>query len=172
MVNLFIRRPTTRKKRYISFYLIAMVLIGIDCLFGHGSFESTVSACQEVSSPTDSTEFSTADLEFFESKIRPLLVEHCYECHSGTDSMEAFPGISRRSFARRGYRASYCTGIKRFGESTSKSHRIQKRTPANASFWSAHGPTDWATPRLDCSRSAGPRVVSETDGSRAKLLPV
>src|SRR5690348_13057341 len=22
-----------------------------------------------------------ADLEFFESKVRPILVEHCYECH-------------------------------------------------------------------------------------------
>ena len=26
--------------------------------------------------------FSDADLEFFENKVRPLLVEHCYECHS------------------------------------------------------------------------------------------
>ncbi|TWT78067.1 Planctomycete cytochrome C [Posidoniimonas polymericola] len=25
---------------------------------------------------------SPADLEFFESKVRPLLAEHCYECHS------------------------------------------------------------------------------------------
>ena len=25
---------------------------------------------------------STADIEFFESKIRPVLVKHCYECHS------------------------------------------------------------------------------------------
>lgn len=25
---------------------------------------------------------STSELEFFESKIRPVLVEHCYECHS------------------------------------------------------------------------------------------
>src|SRR5262249_22090341 len=25
---------------------------------------------------------SAADLAFFESKVRPLLVEHCYECHS------------------------------------------------------------------------------------------
>jgi len=24
----------------------------------------------------------TSDLDFFESKIRPLLIEHCYECHS------------------------------------------------------------------------------------------
>jgi hypothetical protein len=25
---------------------------------------------------------ATADLAFFESKIRPLLAEHCYSCHS------------------------------------------------------------------------------------------
>src|SRR5260370_40043915 len=28
------------------------------------------------------TEFSREELEFFEQKIRPLLVERCYECHS------------------------------------------------------------------------------------------
>ena len=27
-------------------------------------------------------EFSEADINFFESKVRPLLVEHCYACHS------------------------------------------------------------------------------------------
>ncbi len=27
-----------------------------------------------------------ADVQFFESKIRPLLVKHCYECHSGESS--------------------------------------------------------------------------------------
>ena len=30
----------------------------------------------------DSPEFSTQDIEFFETRIRPLLVEHCFECHS------------------------------------------------------------------------------------------
>ncbi|MFN9342747.1 MAG: c-type cytochrome domain-containing protein, partial [Planctomycetota bacterium] len=25
--------------------------------------------------------FSAADVEFFEAKIRPILVERCYECH-------------------------------------------------------------------------------------------
>src|ERR1043166_3309684 len=25
---------------------------------------------------------SSADVQFFESKIRPLLVKHCFECHS------------------------------------------------------------------------------------------
>jgi hypothetical protein len=28
------------------------------------------------------SEFSALDLEFFEKKIRPVLVEHCYKCHS------------------------------------------------------------------------------------------
>ena len=26
------------------------------------------------------------DNDWFESKVRPLLVDHCYECHSGTKS--------------------------------------------------------------------------------------
>ncbi len=29
---------------------------------------------------------SARDLEFFESKVRPLLVQHCYECHSSATS--------------------------------------------------------------------------------------
>jgi len=33
--------------------------------------------CDEVASP--------AQLEFFEKKVRPLLVSHCYECHSDKD---------------------------------------------------------------------------------------
>ncbi len=37
----------------------------------------------------DETPFSAADLEFFEKKVRPLLVEHCYECHSSkSDELE------------------------------------------------------------------------------------
>lgn len=41
---------------------------------------------------------SAADLEFFESKIRPLLVEHCHECHSG-DSDPIQAGIRVDSLA-------------------------------------------------------------------------
>ncbi|MDC0218767.1 PSD1 and planctomycete cytochrome C domain-containing protein [Verrucomicrobia bacterium] len=32
--------------------------------------------------PLVAAEFSAVDLEFFEKKIRPVLVEHCYKCHS------------------------------------------------------------------------------------------
>lgn len=31
------------------------------------------------------SDISPADLEFFESRIRPLLVEHCQDCHSGEE---------------------------------------------------------------------------------------
>jgi Protein of unknown function (DUF1553)/Protein of unknown function (DUF1549)/Planctomycete cytochrome C len=31
------------------------------------------------------SKLSSEDLEFFESKVRPLLIDHCYECHSGRE---------------------------------------------------------------------------------------
>ena len=37
-------------------------------------------ACLAVDS---SPGFAAKDLEFFEARVRPLLIEHCYECHSG-----------------------------------------------------------------------------------------
>src|SRR5437868_864138 len=33
-------------------------------------------------SPITAAEPSRADLDFFESRIRPILVNHCYKCHS------------------------------------------------------------------------------------------
>ncbi len=41
-------------------------------------------------------EFSAEDLEFFESKVRPLLVDHCYECH-GPATDEPAGGLSMAS---------------------------------------------------------------------------
>ena len=40
-----------------------------------------------LASPTD-----PASLEFFEKEIRPLLVNHCYECHSA-DTATPFAGL-------------------------------------------------------------------------------
>lgn len=48
--------------------------------------------------------FGPGELEFFESKVRPLLVEHCYECH-GPDVPEPKGGLrlgSRESLLRGG----------------------------------------------------------------------
>lgn len=43
---------------------------------------------------------SAADLEFFEKSVRPLLVQHCYECHSGAKasgglSLDTRDGVMR-----------------------------------------------------------------------------
>ncbi len=35
------------------------------------------------------SEFAPADLEFFERKIRPVLVEHCYTCHNSAGTAES-----------------------------------------------------------------------------------
>src|SRR5262245_705659 len=39
------------------------------------------SASRQQAQP--SPEFSPAQLDFFERKIRPALVQHCYSCHTG-----------------------------------------------------------------------------------------
>lgn len=40
------------------------------------------SATRAFDDPSSDTEPRRADMDFFESKIRPVLVEHCYACHS------------------------------------------------------------------------------------------
>ncbi len=40
--------------------------------------------------------FDAAGLKFFESKIRPLLIQHCYECHS-SDADQFEGGLSVES---------------------------------------------------------------------------
>ncbi len=49
------------------------------CLASLSGFFVLVRAADE---PSPQPEFSAENIEFFESKIRPVLVEECYECHS------------------------------------------------------------------------------------------
>ena len=42
----------------------------------------TVAACLIVASTSVGKETSSGDSDFFERRIRPLLIERCYECHS------------------------------------------------------------------------------------------
>jgi cytochrome c553 len=48
----------------------------------HASREALAEAPVTQSAAAETT-FSDGDLEFFEKKVRPLLADHCYECHSG-----------------------------------------------------------------------------------------
>ncbi len=52
-----------------------------------GSYLFTFAACAvlraaDLSAPAAVQKISPADLQFFESKIRPILVDNCYKCHS------------------------------------------------------------------------------------------
>ena len=48
-------------------------------------------------------EFSLADVEFFEKKIRPVLIRHCYECHSAAASeVEGGLRLDSRELIRKG----------------------------------------------------------------------
>ena len=38
-----------------------------------------------LSLPADETSLEARGIEFFEQNIRPLLIEHCYECHAGDE---------------------------------------------------------------------------------------
>ena len=47
-------------------------------------------------------ELSIDEAEFFESKIRPVLVEHCYDCHNSTDTAEGDLILDHRKAIRAG----------------------------------------------------------------------
>ncbi len=43
----------------------------------------------------------TNDLEFFENKIRPILVDHCYQCHNSSDTAEGDLSVDWRDGIRK-----------------------------------------------------------------------
>ena len=45
-------------------------------------------AAQE-SKETGSNSFSDREIEFFENKVRPLLSEHCLQCHGANDKKDS-----------------------------------------------------------------------------------
>jgi len=60
----------------------------------------TLTACGQV---PESEPFTQEQLDFFENRIRPVLVEHCYECHSGeSKSIQAKLRLDGRSLAIQG----------------------------------------------------------------------
>ena len=47
------------------------------------------SADAQVQAKNTAPQNEQAGIEFFENKIRPVLVAHCYECHSGEPDPES-----------------------------------------------------------------------------------
>src|SRR5438876_937205 len=61
-----------------------------------------VSAASAADNPPKPAELTKEGKEFFETNIRPVLVEHCYECHSsqakklkGKLLLDSQPGVAK-----------------------------------------------------------------------------
>ncbi len=76
-------------KRKLNHYLTTLVVVLI--------------AMSVVPSVALAQTATPSDLEFFEKEIRPLLVEHCYSCHSGTsEKLQASLRVDSRAALLRG----------------------------------------------------------------------
>lgn len=72
--------------------------------FESTSAETVRSKSAEKVQPDDDADetddvFSAQDLEFFETKVRPLLVEHCFECHGPDSELEGGLSLATRGDA-------------------------------------------------------------------------
>ena len=64
-----------------------------------------IAVCSEKSK--SDTAFKDEELKFFESKIRPVLVEQCYRCHSSEEKIRGGLSIDSREGIRHGGAVSY-----------------------------------------------------------------
>ncbi|MCA9214338.1 MAG: DUF1553 domain-containing protein [Planctomycetales bacterium] len=63
----------------------------------------TALICLSVSSVTQThADDDAAKAEFFESRIRPVLVQHCYECHNSSETSEGGLVVDHRDAMRKG----------------------------------------------------------------------
>ena len=62
-------------------------------------------ACVGLPACVSAVELNPAEIEFFEQRIRPVLVEHCYECHNSAETSEADLSLDHRAAVRRGGRS-------------------------------------------------------------------
>lgn len=89
--------PTTRQCSHAA-VLWTLLLAGMFCLT-----TKVVAADDATASDSDTQTTSAAGVEFFESKIRPVLIKHCYDCHSAeSGAAEAGLRVDSRSAIRQG----------------------------------------------------------------------
>ncbi|MEM9660652.1 MAG: c-type cytochrome domain-containing protein, partial [Planctomycetota bacterium] len=63
---------------------------------------SLIAACQLATGVTASEPSWQLGIEWFESKIRPVLVEQCYDCHNSVDVTEGGLAVDHREALRKG----------------------------------------------------------------------
>ena len=152
---------TTTRLSMVALLLTALVL-------GVGSRANS----EDVAKPVG----DSAQIEFFEKNIRPLLVTHCYECHSGDEDSGGLKVDSRQAMIAGGDsgsslvpgkpRKSLILEAVRY-----KNHQLQMppegkisdREIALLEKWIAQGAVD---PREATSTSAAPTGMSIEDGRK------
>ncbi len=60
-------------------------------------FACFTTACSTSLGQQDKKKFTAQQIEFFETKVRPLLVKHCYECHGPKSEFEGSLSLSSRA---------------------------------------------------------------------------
>ncbi len=65
-----------------------LILSAISCGFVHSATGFSQDLSDEATPAKQAKALSDAELKFFESKVRPILVEHCYACHSQESGVE------------------------------------------------------------------------------------
>ncbi len=64
-----------------------------------------------VGQETKARQLTPEGVKFFESKVRPLLLKHCLECHSGQKPKGAFNLESRAGWQRGGERLKIAPSV-------------------------------------------------------------
>ena len=103
---------------------------------------------------------SPADLEFFETKIRPVLAKNCYGCHAG-DIESPMGGLFLDS------RTGILTGGKSGPADRPRQPRRQPADPRHP----LRGPQNAALRPVERSRHRRPRKVGRHGRSRSRATP-
>jgi hypothetical protein len=81
--------------------MVRALLLGLHLAAANTLFALTASTAW--ADDPDANSFSPDDVAFFESRIRPVLIQHCYECHSsGATTIEADLRLDTRTASRKG----------------------------------------------------------------------
>lgn len=81
----FHRLVRGRSGRRLSAACLTVFALAVTTAASLTADDLTSAAAPGEQSPADRPSIAQEDVDFFEQRIRPLLIEHCYECHSDQD---------------------------------------------------------------------------------------
>ncbi len=127
----------------------------------------------QTASKSEVEKLTAEQLQFFESKIRPTLVDHCYECHAGSELSGKLSVESKRQLLRGGETGPALLSGERWQESlllkaVSYQHENLQMPPSGKlseqqiqwlKKWVSEGAPDPRNPSSDSSKSASSKPM-------------